>query len=88
MKISESMWLKQCVREQPDPFSDTERQHGVQEGVCVCVLSGETEEKPTKCLQGERRYDYLVQYISHDRVMGSHRSLFLISLQSEAFGAG
>lgn len=55
---------------------------------CVCVLSGETEEKPTKCLQGERRYDYLVQYISHDRVMGSHRSLFLISLQSEAFGAG
>lgn len=57
----------------------------------MCVLSWEMGHHPPHTphvCKGRGRYEYLVQFVSRGNVIGSCWSLFLVSLQSEAFGAG
>lgn len=101
LKISESVWLKQCVGEWPDLSSAAQ----IQSSVNICLF-GEMAKTLTQYLQGESECYFQSCLNNSEQAKKSQiwlfgfsvfhmivllvaiGSLFLIPLQSEVFGAG
>lgn len=101
LKISESVWLKQCVGERPDLSSAAQ----IQSSVNICLF-GEMAKTLTRYLQGEGECYFQSCLDNSEQAKKSQiwlfgfsvfhmiellvaiGRLFLIPLQSEVFGAG